>query len=433
MNPLIQLKTTPPILIILTLLWFTLLRQVQATPDPGSVDPFNTADGDHALFSNTTGFANAAFGWYALFANTEGLYNTAVGAGALDLNNGNENTAVGTAALLLNTTGTENTAVGTAALELNETGAANTAVGSFALFNSTAVDNTAIGDRTLFNNTTGDQNTAVGTSAFGGGPALFSNTTGRFNTAVGGGALSSNMIGNDNTAAGAGALNDNVDGNENAAVGLNALVRNTGSNNVALGSNAGSQATSGSDNVYIGYNIQGTAGESNSCYIKSIFSQTAPGGSAVFIDANSKLGTLTSSKRFKEDIKPVGKASEALFALKPVTFRYKKEIDPAGTAQLGLVAEDVERVNPDLIVRDKEGKPYSVRYQQVNAMLLNEFLKEHRKVQEQEATITQLKEDFRATVTQLTTRLDEQAAQIQKVSAQLEMSKAAPQTALNDQ
>jgi trimeric autotransporter adhesin len=256
-------------------------------------------------------------------------------------------------------------------------------------------------------------NTALGTFS------LFSVTTGSFNTAVGGGALSSNMIGNDNTAAGAGALNDNVDGNENAAVGLNALVRNTGSNNVALGSNAGSQATSGSDNVYIGYNIQGSAGESNRCYIKSIFGQTATGGSAVFIDANSKLGTLTSSKRFKEDIKPVGKASEALFALKPVTFHYKKEIDPAGTAQLGLVAEDVERVNPDLIVRDKEGKPYSVRYDQVNAMLLNEFLKEHRKMQEQEATITQLKRDFGATIAQLTARLDQQASQIQKVSTHL--------------
>jgi len=278
-------------------------------------------------------------------------------------------------------------------------------------------------------------NTALGTFS------LFSVTTGSFNTAVGGGALSSNMIGNDNTAAGAGALNDNVDGNENAAVGLNALVRNTGSNNVALGSNAGSQATSGSDNVYIGYNIQGSAGESNSCYIKSIFGQTATGGSAVFIDANSKLGTLTSSKRFKEDIKPVGKASEALFALKPVTFHYKKEIDPAGTAQLGLVAEDVERVNPDLIVRDKEGKPYSVRYDQVNAMLLNEFLKEHRTVQEQKAIVEQLKQDFQSRLAQQQKQIEELTEGLQKVSAQLtaaspsggglEASKSAPQVVNN--
>src|SRR4029077_9970718 len=195
-------------------------------------------------------------------------------------------------------------------------------------------------------------------------------------------------------------------------------------NNVALGSNAGSQATSGSDNVYIGYNIQGSAGESNGCYIKSIFGQTASGGSAVFIDANSKLGTLTSSKRFKEDIKPVGTASEALFELKPVTFHYKKEIDPARTPQLGLVAEDVEAINPDLVVRDKEGKAYSVRYDQVNAMLLNEFLKEHRKVEKLEAMVAQQHKDFE-------TALADLKGQIQKVSAQLQLSNPAPQTAQN--
>src|SRR5206468_583747 len=142
------------------------------------------------------------------------------------------------------------------------------------------------------------------------------------------------------------------------------------------------------------------------------------------------------SKRFKEDIQPMDKASEALFSLKPVSFRYKKEIDPAGIPQLGLVAEDVEKVNPDLIVRDKEGKPYSVRYEQVNAMLLNEFLKEHRTVQElrttvakQEATIAQQQRGMDA----VTARLDEQAAQIQKVSAQLEASKPAPQVVNNNQ
>jgi len=146
---------------------------------------------------------------------------------------------------------------------------------------------------------------------------------------------------------------------------------------------------------------------------------------AVFVNGNNQLGTTTSSKRFKEDINPMDKASEAILTLKPVTFRYKKEIDPAGTSQFGLVAEEVEKVNPDLVVRDKEGKPYSVRYDQVNAMLLNEFLKEHRKVEE-------LKKDFQATVAQqqkeiqaLAARLEEQASQIQKVNAQLEMSKPA--------
>jgi hypothetical protein len=178
----------------------------------------------------------------------------------------------------------------------------------------------------------------------------------------------------------------------------------------------------GSDNIYIGYNLGASAGESNACYIKSIFGQTNNLGSAVFIDANNKLGTLTSSKRFKEDIQPMDKASDALFALKPVTFHYKKEIDPASKSQFGLVAEEVEKVNPDLVVRDKEGKPYSVRYEAVNAMLLNEFLKEHKKTEKLEATVASLI----ATV-------KEQAAQIQKVSAQLELSKSAPQTVLNRQ
>jgi predicted ribosome quality control (RQC) complex YloA/Tae2 family protein len=166
----------------------------------------------------------------------------------------------------------------------------------------------------------------------------------------------------------------------------------------------------------------GVAGESGTCYIASIFGQTSSGGSAVFINSSGKLGTTTSSKRFKEEIKPMDKASEMLFALKPVTFRYKNEIDPAGTPQFGLVAEDVEKVNPDLVVRDKEGKPYSVRYEAVNAMLLNEFLKEHRKNDKQEATIARLEKQVEALT-----------AGLQKVSAQLELSKAAPQTVLNNQ
>src|SRR5205823_14042538 len=143
--------------------------------------------------------------------------------------------------------------------------------------------------------------------------------------------------------------------------------------------------------------------------IASIFGQTASnGGTAVYVDASNKLGTLTSSKRFKEEIKPMDKASETLFALKPVCFRYKKEIDPAGTSQLGLVAEEVEKVNPDLVVRDKEGKPDSVRYDQVNAMLLNEFLKEHRKDEEQ-------RKDFDATIARQQKQIDALTAGLLKV------------------
>src|SRR5207253_7257533 len=139
--------------------------------------------------------------------------------------------------------------------------------------------------------------------------------------------------------------------------------------------------------------------------------------------SNGRLGVTASSARFKEAIRPMDKASEAILALKPVAFRYKKEIDPAGTSQFGLVAEDVEQVNPELVARDANGKPYTVRYEAVNAMLLNEFLEEHRKNEEQQATIAQLKSGMEA----LTATVKEQAAQVQKVSAQLEASKPAPQ------
>jgi len=238
----------------------------------------------------------------------------------------------------------------------------------------------------------------------------------------------------------------------NTAIGQGALFGNTnGSLNVALGGAAGANLTTGDNNVDIGYNVQGVAGESNTIrigntditttIIRGISGQTIASGSTVLVAANGQLGTMTSSKRFKDEIKAMDKASEALFSLKPVTFRYKEEIDPVGIQQFGLVAEDVEKVNPDLVVRDENGKVNSVRYDQVNAMLLNEFLKEHRKVaeqdrkiQEQEATIAQLK----STVAQqqngmevVTRRLEEQAAQIQKVSAQVELSKPASQTVVN--
>src|SRR5207237_5453451 len=150
-------------------------------------------------------------------------------------------------------------------------------------------------------------------------------------------------------------------------------------------------------------------------------------GVPVVIDGNGQLGTIASSKRFKKEIRPMERASEAILALKPVTFHYKS--DATDTPQFGLIAEEVAAVNPDLVVRDKNGEIYTVRYDAVNAMLLNEFLK----AQQQEATITELKKDFRATVAQLTARLDEQATQIQKVRVQMEASKAAPQMVANSQ
>ena len=270
------------------------------------------------------------------------------------------NTAEGQTALLGLTTGSYNTAVGFFSLRSDTTGQLNTAIGAGTLLANTADENTATGAGALLSNTSGIQNTADG--AF----TVFSNTTGNFNTAEGSTALLSNTIGSGNVAIGVATLEANT----------------TGDNNTAVGTQAGFNQTTGNYNVYIGSGMFGVAGESNACYIASIFGQTSANGMPVFINSDNKLGTITSSNRFKEEIKPMDKVSEALFALKPVTFHYKKQIDPAGTSQFGLVAEDVEKVNPDLIVRDKEGKPYSVRYDQVNAMLLNEFLKEHRTVQE---------------------------------------------------
>jgi len=398
-----------------TLVCFALSRSAQAVvpPPDGGYPNFTTAEGDHALQHLTGGFGNTAIGTFSLFSVSNGNFNTAVGAGSLDLNNANSNTAVGAAALLFNTTGTENTAVGTAALEFNETSEQNTATGAFALFSHISGNgNTAHGWHALFSDTTGQLNTAIGIAALANDNNGFN---GSFNTAVGASALFANN-GGDNTAVGATALTGNTSGNDNTAIGISALAATqTGDRNIAVGNFAGSGLTSGSDNIYIGANLSGAPSESNACYIKSIFGQTNNLGTAVFIDANHKLGTLTSSKRFKEDIKPVGTASELLFALHPVTFHYKKEIDPAGTPQFGLVAEEVENVNPDLVVRDKKGKPYSVRYEAVNAMLLNEFLKEHQTVQELKKQVAEL------------------TAGLQKVSAQLELNKAESQTVLNNQ
>jgi len=349
------------------------------TPPPdGGYPSKNTAEGQDALLSLTSGTSNTANGYFALKANT----------------NGDRNTANGALALFTNVTGSENTATGYAALFFNR----------------------------------GSLNTATGIAA------LHSNATGTNNTANGQRALSGNLSGSKNTANGSGALGNNTMGDNNTADGFQALGSNTtGSFNIALGNNAGSGVNTADDVICIG---AAGADVSHSCYIGNIFNQPSSSGLAVFVDSDGKLGTIMSSRRFKEDIQPMDKTSEDILALQPVTFRYKKDVDPTGIAQFGLVAEDVAKVNPELVVRDKEGKPYSVRYDQVNAMLLNEFLKERKKVENQQETIAQLKSDatkqeaitleLKSKVAQqqkameiLATQLQEQAAQIQRVSAQL--------------
>jgi hypothetical protein len=406
MNPLIQLKKpTPLIVTVLSLACFALAQAVVPPPD-GGYPGGNTAEGNFALL-NTTGLFNTAVGLFSLAANTLG----------------NSNTGVGASALRNNTDGGGNTAVGADALNRNRDGFDNTAVGIQALFaNIFGHFNTALGSDSLHSNRTGDANTAVGVAAL-------ANNNANQNTAVGGRALVSNTTGSFNTAVGYATLFKNTTGLGNTAIGMKALENDTtGGGNIAVGVRAGSSIVTGNSNIHIGNS--GLPGDSETMrigqlqtatYIAGISGQTASGGAAVFVNTDGKLGTLTSSARFKTDIKSMDKTSEAILSLKPVTFRYKKEVDTQRIPQFGLVAEDVEKVNPDLVVRDGEGKVYSVRYEAINAMLLNEFLKEHKKVEQLEGTIASLA----ATV-------KEQAAQIQKVSAQLELDKPAPQIVLNN-
>jgi hypothetical protein len=322
---------------------------VVPAPD-GGYPNFTTAEGSNALQNLTTGVGNTAAGWYSLFTNSVGNLNTAIGAGTLLFNTGDNNTATGALALLSNTTGLQNTATGASALQ---------------------------------SNTTGNNNTANGRNA------LVFNTEGILNTASGANALAGNTIGSSNIALGVAAGSNNI----------------TGSNNIDI-ANSGFNSDSGTIRI-------GDVNQTRT-FIAGIQGVTTDITDAipVLIDVAGQLGTMSSSRRFKHEIKPMDKASEAILALKPVTFHYKS--DNTNTAQFGLIAEEVAEVNADLVVRGKDGEIYSVRYDQVNAMLLNEFLKEHRDVQELKKKV--------ATLT----------AGLQKVSAQLEASKPAPRTVLNN-
>jgi hypothetical protein len=375
------MKTNTPSLILVSLLTgFAFLHPAQAVvpPPDGGYPGFNTAEGTNALKNLTTGVGNAAVGWYSLFSNTDGSFNTALGAGTLLSNVGDQsqerggfNTAIGAVALLFNTTGSYNTATGFAALENNTIG----------------LGLTAFGYEALINNQTGILNTAFGVFA----------------------------------------LHGNTSGESNSAFGDSALYQSTGNDNTAIGSGAGYDLVTGNGNVYIGEAVVGQNSESNTTYIRNVYDSITT-ARQVYVDANNKIGTLASTRRVKDDIESMARASETILALRPVTFRYKKEIDRYCTPQFGLVAEEVAEINPDLVTRDREGKPETVRYDAVNAMLLNEFLKEHkafveeqRKVQEQGATISRLEQQIEA----LTTGM-------QKVSAQLELNNPVPRTVLND-
>ncbi len=342
---------------------------VTPAPDGGYANN-NTAEGTDALFNLSTGANNTALGYSALHNNTNGDYNTAVGSNSMANNiSGGANTAHGYNSLGANTIGLANTALGKDALALNTSGSVNT----------------ASGDVTLASNTTGSANTGNGVNA------LFQNTNG-----------------NNNTSSGFAALMNNTTGSNNIALGYQAgLNLTTGDNNIEIG-NTGVAAETGKIRI-------GTRGVHNTTYVAGIFGSTVSGGAPVSIDSKGHLGTVTSSSRFKHDIQPMGLASNSILALQPVTYRYKEELDPDHVPQFGLVAEEVAKVNPDLVVRDEQGRPYTVRYEAVNAMLLNEFLKEHRRVATLEDTVAQLK-----------SALEKQAAQIQQVSAQLQVERPAP-------
>jgi hypothetical protein len=424
----------------------------------------NTAMGTGALENNDssgagTAVINTAVGVDALFLNVNAGLNTAVGAGALGSNDfsalgiATDNTAVGALALVNNIDGADNTAVGAGALVANVAGNGNTAVGRNALNNNIGGSNVAVGERAAENNTIGAVNTAVGSLA------LTLNTTGTENTAVGRRALENLDGGHQNTAVGWGAgmnytstetrnicIGDAVVGvageNDNIRIG-----DNLPSNGFILGASPGVEAMLlGTGQISEGIAIVVTAIGSamtigtglpvvgSQTFMGGIVGTAQPSGGGVIdvtIDTNAgptfqRLGIDASSRRYKDDVKPMDKLSEAIYKLKPVTYRVKKEINPAQPMTFGLIAEDVAEVCSDLATYS-DGQPLGVHYKEVSVMLLNEFLKEHKKVEEQQAAIAELK----STVGVLTAQLKEQAAQIQKVSAQLEVGKPAPQVVVN--
>ena len=349
-----------------------------------------------------------------------GTNNTAFGDGALENNQGNNNTAFGHSPLRFNIFGKQNTATGAFALNKNDLGDDNTATGFQAMLESgTGSRNTATGQSALqHNGTLGNDNTATGASA------LYRNTHGFSNTASGASSLFANTTGSRNMAAGFQALHRNTTGERNTAIGDGSLSNNTiGSFNVALGAGAGSGVITANDVICIGRAVNGV-NVSGTCFIGNIRGVTTQNANAlpVVIDGAGQLGTVASSERFKKDIAIMGQASEGILSLRPVTFHYKT--DGENTPQFGLIAEEVAKVNPNLVVRDENGEIYTVRYEAVNAMLLNEFLKEHRKVE-------QLTKEFQTTVAQQQKQIEALTTGLQRVSAQLEASKPAQQVVNN--
>ena len=359
---------------------------------------YNTATGYNALVANTTGSVNTATGFEAMFDNTTGSNNVANGYQALFFNSmGGVNNASGYQALYSNTTGSDNIAIGYQALYSNTAGSANIAIGYESMHANTVGglrgegENTAVGVNTMYSNTTGYFNTAIGYSG------LFLNTTGQYNAAFAADALYSNTSGSYNTAVGFDSLLANTTGSENTALGEVALYLSTGNNNTGVGYNAGYNVSTGSNNIEIGNQGTssdngairiGTAGTQTSAFIAGIYGAKTSANNAVpvLIDSNGNLGTISSSRRYKEDIQDMGGASAGLMRLRPVTFRYKAPFaDGSQPVQYGLIAEEVAEVYPDMVARSADGQVETVKYQLLDPMLLNE-------VQRQQVEIRELQE-----------------------------------------
>ncbi len=417
------------------------------------VSVYNTAAGEAALNANTTGYGNSAFGNYALPLNTTGSTNTAVGAGALSDNvSGSANTATGYGALSSNTTGTNNTASGLQALATNSTGESNTAAGYQALYlNTTGSNNTASGEQSLLNNTTGAANTASGyaslldnTTGYDnnamGAFALNQNTSGYFNNAVGYYALYVNTVGYNNNAQGSYALSSNTTGYGNSGMGANALLNvTTGFRNVAVGNNTGGSLVAGSYDVDIGWGVTGSGDETgitrigNPTYNTATYIAGIEGahitGAAVYVTSSGQLGVLASSERYKTDITPMPADAVRLQQLRPVTFHLKSE--PNGALQYGLIAEEVDKVYPELVIKDQAGQIQGVRYDELAPILLGELQQQRQELSDARALIaTQgaklaADEGRFALLEQRATARDSESAELKGQLAEIQELKAA--------
>jgi hypothetical protein len=334
-----------------------------------------------------------------MYSNTSGQYNTSAGSSALYSNiNGSFNVANGNEAMRLDTSGSFNTANGFQAMYSNLSGGNNTATGGQSLYSiKTAYYNTATGYQSMFSDTSGNFNTANGHQS------LYSNVNGVENTAMGFAALYNNTTAFFNTAVGSNSLNHNTTGGQNTAVGSSALFFNTGTNNIGIGFSAGGQLTGGNNNIDIANNGQG--GESNTTrigngnqsktFISGIYGSLTAAGVAVYVDGSGQLGTNPSSARFKEDIEDMRNTSSDLYKLRPVNFRYKEEIAKGSCElQYGLIAEEVEAINTNLVSYDKDGKLFTVKYHLLVPLMLNELQKEHAINQQQEAKIESLQQQI---------------------------------------